>query len=116
MAEEKRGTKVGYRVEARALDPENGMIPLHDGLLGPEWREVRFPARQADEWLEILDFGQGMPLETAASRAWNLVGEAAGRLLECRIVEYTVEYSYKVERMGVVDGLGIARRFLPLPE
>ena len=104
-----QSTEHGYKVEARdanfhCFNP----VALSDGILGPDWREVRFDRGHNPAGIPERGFGQKhehglLTHEGATALAWTLIAQNDLQQIECRLVRYKLETTYKCERSGVVD-------------
>jgi len=104
--------EIGYRIEVRderfsTVRP----VVLHDGIVGPDWREVS-PIRSdnpAGVPVELPPLGHKdehrlLEYEGAVALAWTIIAHNRNSLgLRCRIVRFALETTYKLEREGVVD-------------
>ena len=105
-------TEYGYRIEVRdTLFSTVRPIELHDGLVGPEWRECNpmSAVNPAGIPEDPPDWGHKshhrlLRFDVALALAWTIIAQNHVRMgLECRIVKYKLETHYILERQGVVD-------------
>lgn len=101
-------TEQGYRVEARHTEfIASNPIKLYDGILTSEWREITFQrghnpcgipedafSRKGDH--DLLSYNAAMAL------AWTLIAQQKHRMVECRLVAYKLETTWKCEKVGLV--------------
>src|SRR4051812_45538029 len=102
-----RGRSSGryYRIEVRdRLFSERVPLQLHDGIVGPNWRELTFEigTNPAGIPLDIFEHGTQHRLlsyEAAVAFAWTAVAQNRYGL-ECRVVAYRLETAYTLQREG----------------
>lgn len=107
------GTDYGYAVEIRdKMFSKDRPITLQDGIVGPDWRRVSFIEANNPAGVPIDRYRHGelpkhglMPYASAVALAYTIIAQnhREDYRIECRIVQYKVETSYTVERMGVTE-------------
>lgn len=104
-----QSTEHGYKVEARDANFHHfNPVTLSDGILGPAWREVQFERGHNPAGIPERGFGQKhehglLAHEGATALAWTLIAQHYLQQIECRLVRYELETTYKCERCGIVD-------------
>ncbi len=118
------GTVHGYRVEGRTKDlpcMANAPIKISSGqTLFSEWQEIDFtignPAGVPLVGDSMFPVGQSerlMPYESATALAWTVLAQNPHRVIEMRIVRYTIKYTKTMQYDGFVDGSLISHSWFP---
>lgn len=100
-------TERGFRVQVR--DPHFTHVNpclLDDGIVGPEWRDVSFRTGANPAGVPVLRRGDEyglMSYEGATALAWTLIAQNRFNMLECRLVAYTLQCSFTLEKDGAIE-------------
>jgi hypothetical protein len=103
-----QSTEYGYKVEAREVHFFHMKpVVLSDGILGSDWREVQFEIVNNPAGIPVSLFDQKhnhglLRHEGAIALAWTMIAQHDSRI-ECRLVQYKLETTYKCQRQGIVD-------------
>lgn len=98
-----------YAVEAREVHfSHSAPIVLSDGVLTQDWREVTFartdnPAGIPEDCFSYKGKHGLLTHEGAIALAWTLIAQHSMRHIECRLVFYRLETTWKCERVGLVE-------------
>jgi len=109
MSNDGKSIEHGYRVEVRDTSfTHHHPTQLHDGIIGPEWREVLFESGCNPAGIPQDSYGQKhahslITHEGAMALAWTIIAQTRRYSIEVRLVQYRLETTYKCERSGVVD-------------
>lgn len=111
------GTDVGYRVQVRCDKTcHSNPTELADGIVSTEWRDVSFRLGKNPAGIPQSIFDRKcehglLTYEGAVALAWTILAQNEHRDLECRLVAYNLETTFKLTRQGVVEGLEIKSRW-----
>lgn len=106
-------TEHGYKVEARnAHFSHERPLTLSDGILSGDWREVAFSQGFNPAGIPIDLFSQKhqhglLSYEGAMALAWTLVAQNRMWYVETRIVQYSLETTFKCEKQGLVTNVPV---------
>ncbi len=103
-------SEVGYRVQVRCAKMIHSRpIQIADGIVSTEWRDVRFARGTNSAGVPVSRFDRKdmhdlMGYEAAVALAWTVIAQHEWHFgLECRLMAYRLETTYKLTREGTVD-------------